>query len=277
MNLKYEYDDLVIGNDLEAIYFAFQEGFPIVFQELEKPHEAETMKITKPWEGGNNKKIRFESLIKLLAFAGLVPFGDKVGDLRIEGNKVYVSGKLPWVAEITTKRIHNFTNKAEDKKTLYKVVDYINTKHVGPHEFKIIKDEKSKFVKEIKFCPSRKIRIIKGIKALSILTKKQLESEDYSPVYSRLKVKRMMLENGIIGAKKGFKKNKGWERQRYRSIILEFVKREVSKINLEEDKVVYDYVSKNEYINKLVKLLWKRRKKRGRPAAKPNTTSIWPE
>lgn len=287
MRLKYEYDNIVIGNDLKAVYFAFKEGYPIILSELRKPFNADELL------NGENKKQLMEYYISLLSLAGLVPFAIKVDNIRIEDKKVFVSGKRPWLAEITINdTIHNFLDSKVHKKTLFKVVDWIDTRSCGLHEFREINDKKDNFVKQIIFYPSyrdpeaRLFDIVKSdkkygdltkdIQAISYLTEKQIEDPEFSPVYSRIKVKAMMLESGIIGKKKGFENRphkKAYGQQRYKGITLQFAKREIFKIDNEEE---YDFTSKNEYINRLVDFLWKKNKK-NKQVLKVNITSISPE
>lgn len=82
--MKLRYDNLIIGGSFDAVYLAFKEGYHIVYKELEKPFDQDTI-------DGKNKLDVFDLMVFLLTMADLNPFSSKVADLRIEGNRVTVS------------------------------------------------------------------------------------------------------------------------------------------------------------------------------------------
>ena len=258
--MKFKYDNLVLGGSLDALYFAFTEGYPIIYKDLEKPFELDKI-------GDRNKKELVEQILFLLALSNLHPFANKVEELRVEENKVFVSGKRPWIAEIEAKTIHDFRNSQTD---MYKVVDLINVRSCGCHDFHIITG-KANFVKEIHFHPSQRsletknfliqknpkltwAELTKDIQAIYYLNKKQLDDEEYGPVYSRIKAKQMMKDAGILG-KKRWIAHPNWRL----GIRLEFAKREVFKLDSDPNKE-YKLESKNEYITFLLRKLNETRK-----------------
>lgn len=281
MKFCFKYDNIVIGNDLKAIYFAFKEGYPVIFQELTKPYANDFLPT------GESKKQLMEDYIGFLSLAGKVPFSNKIENIRVEeNNKVHVSGK-GWTAEITVQnKIYDFMSEVDENSDIYRVVDSINVRACSKHNFREIIDPNENFVKKIRFYPSQRadssklfdvIRpnikpkegrtffdIVKDIESISYLTKNQLYDDGYSPTYSVLKTKDMMTKNGILGKKHGFERREyrtDFGVQRYKSIILEFTKREIFKIEEEKD---YDLTSKDFYIRRLVRYIWTKNKKNKR-------------
>ena len=252
-NIKFKYDNLVLGGSLDALYFAFKEGYPIIYKDLEKPFELDEA-------SGKNKKELTEQILFLLAISNLHPFANKVEEMRVEGNKVFVSGKRPWIAEIDVGIIHDFRDIQAAK---YKVVDWVNVRSCGPHDFHIITG-RSNFAKEVHFYPSQRSNetknfyinknpklewkdLTKDIQIVSYLNKKQLDDEEYGPIYSRIKAKQMMKDAGIVGRKRWL----AYPKQRL-GIRLEFAKREVFKLDPVADKD-YKLESKNKYIQLIMR------------------------
>lgn len=170
--IKYQYENLVIGGSLDAVYFAFTNGYPIIFKILEKPFEKE---LTKE---NDNKRALMEFLLFILSLAGLVPFGDSISNIKIEGKeKIIVFGKNPWTFEIQTKKIYNFI-KNQNENDLLKVVDWLNVMKLQNHSVKFLKiEEKDSFVKEIYFYVSKRLNRYKYFgDQVSCKGKKKIES-----------------------------------------------------------------------------------------------------
>lgn len=255
-------ENLVLGGNLEALEFAFREGFPVFYEKLEIPFHLDQTKE------GLNKKDVIENYAFLLSLGGLNLNSYLVSEYRLTENSLVVSGKKPWQVEIFFKKIIDFTEKQND--TLYKVVDYINVRSCGAHDIRELRTEDS-FVKEIYFYPSKRMNssknfnlmthnyetITKDAMIVSYLTKKQIEDEEYSQIYSRLKLKEIMKEAGIKGKRSGTKEDGTIKRQ---SIKLEFSKREINTTE-QQDRNYYYTESKNNYLNKLFNHLYGRNSK----------------
>jgi len=244
--------NLVLGGNLAALEFAFKEGFPIFYEKLEVPFHLEQTKE------GINKQDILQNYAFLLSMAGLNFSSILVGEYRLEENKLFIHGKKPWKQIIEFKNLYDF--RVDKKDVKYKIVDYVNVRSCGNHDIRELKTEND-FVKEVYFYPSKRAnssknfsllthdyeKIVKDVMIVSYLTKKESSKEEYSPMYSRLRLLELMKEIGIKGKKRGTRPNGNII---YSSIILEFASREIMQI--EEEKRNYYYsTSKKKYLNKL--------------------------
>lgn len=250
---------LVVGGNLAALEFAFKNGYHIFYESLDTPFELEQTK-----EGASKKDI-LENYAFILSLAGMNLSSHLVYGYRIEENKLIVSGKNPWINELSFEKLHDFR---DSNHTLFKVVDYINVRSCGAHDIRELKTEDN-FVKEIYFYPSKRMNssknfslfthnyetVTKDAMVISNLTKEEIEKEEFSPVYSRLRLKEIMKEVGIKGKKCGTRPNGTVKRN---AIKLEFDKREINPI--EKDNRNYYYTkSQNNYLNKLFNYLYGRK------------------
>lgn len=255
-------DNLVIGGNLAALEFAFREGFPIFYEKLEVPFHLEQTKE------GLNKKDIIENYAFLLSMAGLNLSSKMVSEFRLEQQVIVITGKTPWKIEYEFENLIDF--RTSDKDKIYKVVDYINVKSCGKHDVRELRTE-DYFVKEIYFYPSQRTNssknfslsthsyenVTKDVMVVSYLTKEQIEKEDYSGIYSRLRLKEVMKEVGIKGKRCGTRPDGKIKRN---AIKLEFDKREINE--LEEIERNYYYTeSKEPYLNKLFGYLYGRNSK----------------
>ena len=250
--------DLVYGGTLEALEFAYRNGYHIFYETLEKPFHLDKTKE------GMVKKDVLENYSFLLSCSGLNLNCYVNEDYRLSDNKITISGN-PWIIEYHFDNLHNFADK-RDKKKLYKVVDYINIRSCGTHDIRELRTEDN-FVKEIYFYPSKRTnssknfslmthtfeKVVKDAYVVSYLTGKQIEEEEYSGIYSRLRLKEIMKEVGIKGKKSGTRNGK----PKYGSIKLEFDRREINEIE-ENNRNYYYSKSNNLYLTKVYNYLYGR-------------------
>lgn len=257
-------NDLVIGGNLKALEYAFHEGLPVFYEKLEVPFHLEKTKE------GINKKDILENYAFMLSMAGLNLHTHLVGEFRLEKNVLKIFGKKPWAMEIQFQNIHDFRTDSKKRNIKYKVVDYINVRSCGDHDIRELKTEED-FAKEIYFYPSKRAnssknfslsthnyeKVVKDAIVVSYLTKKQIEEEDYSTIYSRLRLKEIMEEIGIVGKRRGTRPNGKIIRS---SIVLEFDRREV--VEIEQEKRDYYYTnSKNKYLQRMFEYMYGRNSK----------------
>lgn len=250
-------DNLVVGGNLAALEFAFREGFPIFYEKLETPFHLEQTKE------GLTKKDIIDNYSFLLSMAGLNLSSNMVAEYRIDNNILTISGKNPWKISYQYDNIFDF--RVEEDNKIYKVVDYINVRSCGKHDIRELRT-KDEFVKEIYFYPSQRMNssknfslfthnyetITKDAMVVSYLTKKQIEDEECSQIYSRLKLKELMKESGIKGKRCGTRPDGKIKRN---AIKLEFDRREVNELE-EVDRNYYYTQSKDSYLNKLFGYLY---------------------
>jgi hypothetical protein len=253
--------DLVIGGNLEALEFAFREGFHVFYENLEAPFHLEQTKK------GINKKDIVENYAFLLSLSGLNLHSHLVSEYRLGKEKLTITGKTPWILEVEYENLHDF-RKARNKNVLYKVVDYINVRSCGAHDIRELKTEDN-FVKEVYFYPSERANtskkfslathnyetVLKDAIVVSYLNYSQIENEDFSPIYSRLRLKELMKEAGIKGKKCGINER---GKQKHNAIKLEFAKREINEIE-QTDRQFYYTQSKHSYLQKLFGYLYGRK------------------
>lgn len=259
MRKKKQISDLVIGGNLKALEFAFREGFPVFYERLEVPFHLEQTKE------GLSKKDIIETYAFLLSMAGLNCNSKGIESHRLEEQSIFLTGKGAWAKEITFDKLHDFR---EENDSFFKVVDFINVRSCGPHDVRELKTEEN-FVKEIYFYPSERVNssknfslsthnyetVTKDAMVISYLQKEDLENENYSPVYSRLRLKEIMKEVGIQGKRCGKRPNGSIKRN---AIKLEFEKRQINLIEKDERNYYYTE-SKNAYLNRLFKYFYGRK------------------
>lgn len=252
-------ENLVIGGNLEALEYAYREGFHVFYEHLEAPFHLEQTSI------GLNKKDIIQNYAFLLSLSGLNLNSYLVGTYRVEleEKKLLIFGRKPWQIQIEFDNIYDFTIQKQDVE--YKVVDYINIRSCGSHDFREVKTD-DRFVKEIYFYPSKRANsskkfsltthnyetVAKDVIVVSYLNPKEIENEDYSPIYSRLKLLEIMKQIGIKGKKCGLRAN---GKEIRASIKLEFEKREINQIE-QTDRNFYYNRSKNKYLNKIFGYLY---------------------
>ena len=254
MTTNIKVKNLVVGGNLAALEFAFKEGFPIFYEKLEVPFSLEKTK------DGLSKEDIIRNYAFILSCSGLNLHSYLVGEYRIENDVLKIYGKKPWNIEVQFENLHDFRRDEHDQDAVYKVVDYINVRSCGSHDVRELRTEEN-FAKEIYFYPSQRVnsskkfsllthdyeRVVKDAMVVSYLTKKQIEQEEYSPIYSRLRLKEVMEEVGIKGKKRGTRSN---GKIIYSSIVLEFTDRKVMEIEKEERNYYYS-TSKNKYAQRL--------------------------
>lgn len=250
-------NELVIGGNLAALEYAYREGLPIFYEQLEVPFHLEKT------NDGNNKKDIIENYAFLLSMAGLNLSSPLVGEHRLSKGKLTLTGRIPWILEIHYDKLHDY-RISKRATTTFRVVDYINVRSCGPHDLREL-NTKHRFVKEIYFYPSLRTNktkkfsnfhdyetATKDVMLVSYLKGSEIEKEKFSPIYSRLKLKEIMIDLGIKGKKYGKQKS---GKIKYRTINLEFDRREINEIE-EYDRNLYYSQSKNEYLEKLRKYMY---------------------
>ena len=256
-NHTYEYKNLVLGNRLNAVMYAFLNNYPLLLNEYEPPlpfelfphrtnlrafgvNEAE-INLTTP-EGverfGNSKLELWKRLCYSLSLAGLMPLSNSASPMRIEDDllKVYISNTK--FIKFKFSQLHVFEGcnieglvSYPGNKT-YQVIDWINVRSGMVHDYDRIKTDSS-FVNCIYFYPSTRIEgnhDKKDLVSISYLTEEQLNDINYSDTYVRFKTKGIMKDNGIMGKRNGKNPNYPHSSQqpyKHISLNLENYRREV--------------------------------------------------
>ena len=261
----YEIDELVIGNSLEAVSYAFLNCKTIILNDDNKLNffdffepeidlqkygiESEKYELNT-YNGkkifGTSKAELWQRLVFSLSLSGKLPVHSIASSIRIEDeNNLKVLTKNSRVIKFKFDKIRIFDDEninglgqsnVEEK---YKVVDWVNVKAGMKHEYDYLETGED-FVKEIYFYSSERVGggendERKDLVSVSYLTKEQLEDFNYSDTYVKFKVKSLMEERGIKGPRNG-RRHDDPNKYAYHSIKVEPYKREVIRLT----KPVYE-------------------------------------
>jgi len=248
-SVSLSYKKLVIGNSLEALYFAYCHSLPIVCNRTLVPFPFEffpkdfntLLHFNVPdvrfelksnigmVQYGNRKVHVYDRLYYLLSIAGKNPFaGQEISNIRLVGNNellVYIG--MARAYSVFFKQAYVFYDKSlegfelEGSKSAraetFLVLDWLNVRSCGPHKFDLLMDSKERFVKRIYFFPSVRIdgaangrykdRVHKDLVTISYLSRADLDKPEYSEIYVKFIVLKMMADNGIVGNVKEYQEN----------------------------------------------------------------------
>ena len=258
-NHIYEYDKLIIGNDLSALLYAYINNIPAVYTDPKAYYFFETfdfgIKTNQIADGlkpstlnmpegnkiiGISKQIVWARLIYLLSFSGLLPLSDKAKTIRIEDkNTIRISTEYSRFVKFKFNELLIFHDSniegipIQEQKVKYKVLDWMNVKSGTVHPFDRI-ETTSDFVECIHFYPSNRIdgnHVFKDLVAVSYLAEAQLQDFNYSDTYARFKIEDLMRQHGIKGKKNG-RHPKNPSLSRHLPIKVEAMKRELKNFSV---------------------------------------------
>jgi len=272
----YEVDELVVGNSLEAVSYAFLNQKNIILNDVGKPYffdffdatakldkylvDAVEYELTTPTGSkivGTSKLEVWEKLVFCLSLAGLIPASDKVYSMRIEDNNLFkittdnsrvLRFKFDKLRIFDSKNINGLENPKEVDN--FKVIDWIDVRSGMKHEYDYFGTEKN-FVKDIYFYPSPRTgdKQRKDLVTVSYMTKEQLEDFEYSDTYVKFKVLDLMKKAGIRGARNG-RKPSNPEQYNYHSVKIETSHREIQKnekpVFENKESIIFDYRRERE-------------------------------
>lgn len=231
---EFTFDKLNVGGSLTALMHAYVTETPIIIDIPHLPFELE--KCPPHWDLrflGFCKKIEvtkvqvWERLSFLLSMAGLVVFPSNIKDVRGEpgGLTMILSGNKRY--KVKYNKLYSFDRDKEDVTQVY---DWFDVKVGSVHNHKCLYDLEDYFCSKIIFYSSKRSGTKSNMMdacAVSKIPNHLLDDIDYSPIYSRLKVLKMMKNAGIKGAINGYNK-KGVPT--YMSLRIEHSHREASPI-----------------------------------------------
>tara|TARA_Y100000310_G_scaffold324552_1_gene386526 strand:+ start:636 stop:1577 length:942 start_codon:yes stop_codon:yes gene_type:complete len=260
-NHVHKYSDIVIGSRLNAVMYAYLNGYPLLLNKHEPPLPFELFphntnldtfgvdktEISLVTPGGiekfgNSKSELWKRLCYSLSLSGLMPLSDNASSMRIEDEILKVFPSSAKMIKFKFSQLHIFDgenvegliNYSDD--VLYQVADWIDVRSGMVHKYDRIEDT-SAFVKCIHFYPSERIEgnhNKKDLVAISHLTKQQLNDINYSDTYVRFKARNMMKQLGLRGKRNGKNPNYPHSSARpykYGPLILENSRREIRIIS----------------------------------------------
>jgi len=213
MKQEFFYNNIIIGGSLEALLYSFVSETPIIIKEPIIPFELE--KVTNlvdfkflGYEGVRDiyKSELWDRLTFLLSMGGLVLVPNIVKNIRSERKAFTITTIDNSRIKIRYNERIDFDKISNSSLNVYYWF-HVHSGTVHPHIF--IEDRKSRFVNKLFFHSPRRIglnRSRKDVVAFSKIRTADIESYESSESYARLKVLKMMKDNGIRGTANGYNK-----------------------------------------------------------------------
>ena len=220
------YNNLNIGRTLTCLLHSFktetaciltQPTPPFKFDEHISEYDFSFLGISP-----SNPQQAWDRLCFLLSMSGLLLFPNNISNARMNENIVEVITNNNQKIIIECENINVFD---VNETGWHYVYDYFDWRSGSLHEHNQVDDSNDNFIKKIIFYSSERDRVnnnVKDLVGVSYLRDDELEDLEVSPVYSRLKMLRMMKEAGIKGRITGYDKRGVGT---YTSPIIEFNKR----------------------------------------------------
>jgi len=250
-----EYGDIVVGSDLKAALFAFNNNLPIFFSEplrpfrfdfLEPNTDLGCVKLTRAGEleltrtngvkvVGSRAELLWERLMFLLNLDGKVPLANLCSSMRFDGEHLICSNEYSKIGTLNFSNCFYFgddnvsglVREKELANPSYTCYDWIAFNSGGKHEIDYIcvGDD---FVKEIWFYSSDRMcgnTPVKDACVVSTLTQDQLTDFDYSETMARFKMISEMEKRGMKGRQNGYSTNGNPKHYKFRTTPIRRTKR----------------------------------------------------
>ena len=238
-----EYEDIVVGSDLKAVLFAFNNNLPILFSEPRRPFRfdflepnanLECVKLTSPTPAAQ-KELLWERLLFLLNLAGKVPLANLCASMRFDGEHLICSNEYSKIGTLNFSNCFyfgddNISGLVREKELVnptYTCYDWIAFNSGGKHEIDYIwiGDD---FVKQIWFYSSDRMcgnSPVKDACIVSTLTQDQLVDFDYGETMARFKMISEMEKRGMKGRQNGYSTNGNPKHYKFRTTPISRTKR----------------------------------------------------
>ena len=226
--LELHYDTLNVGKTLTCLLHSFRTETPCVLLEPIPPFKLDVQynDYDFAWLGLDNPTPLqiWDRLCFLLSMSGILLFPNNVSGYRKENENFVIMTNYNKKINIKYNKINIFDEQETGWNYVY---DFYNWKSGGGHSMDEIIDPDNDFIKTVRFYSSERESVssaVKDIVGISYLTSEDVESHDNSHIYSRLKILRMLENNGIKGNVVGYN-SKG--KPKHRKPMIEFEKRVV--------------------------------------------------
>ena len=236
--LELSYDKLVIGSDLDALSYSYNNKSHIIYARLQKPIAFD---ILPGWE---NRIELWNKFAFNLAFTGYMPFANKIDNIRIEDNivkavtvdnlllkikynKLYISDSY---------KVEGLPANHEHANNKVIIQDYFDVTSGMHHEHNLLTSD-DELVSKLYFYNSVRQHNWPNSKdcvAVSLIDSTNIFHEDYSQGIARIKVLKMMKDAGIKGRANG-------KMCINRPVAIELIKREFFSIG----KTIYTNLQNN--------------------------------
>jgi len=264
--LTFEQDEIVVGGCVKALLYASFRELPVVFTRPIPPFRFDLFpadnlsKLGFELDETTTTREVWERLMFILGLSGLVLTNGLESSLRVDDRVLIVSaGPRPVkhnfrkLVIFDDRQIKGLPRITEEKEETNRVIDWVNVRSGCRHDFDRLEDDGSDFVREILFYPSDRSdnKNFKDLAAISYLTNEQLRDFDYSDTMAKFKIKDMMKQAGIRGARNG-RDQKRPDKYKYYAIKVEPAEREVISRNIRhyepDERFEFRYDSVEELI-----------------------------
>jgi len=277
-----EYEDIVVGSDLRAALFAFNNNLPIFFSEPRRPFRfgflapnidlgcvkltrgalTELTNITEVKIVGLRAELLWERLMFLLNLDGKVPLANLCSSMRYDGEHLICSNEYSKIATLNFSNcfyfgddnISGLVKEKELANPTYTCYDWIAFNSGGKHEVDHIwvGDD---FVKEIWFYSSDRMcgnSPVKDACVVSTLTQDQLADFDYGETMARFKMISEMEKRGMKGRQNGYSTNGNPKHYKFRTTPIRRTKRrDPVEVTSKDDRVSLPKVSTRSLLEDL--------------------------
>lgn len=234
----FEYDTIILGSSIDALFAAAQKKSPAVFSDfripfrfdyidfdadlsfLNLPHDVRPKSLTTPngeIRVGIPKYIVWERLMFLLSMGGHAPLSNLCTNLRIDDYTITCFNEYSKIAEIRfneciyygDNNVNGLSFKKNSTSPQYLCYDWIAFNKGGKHDIDHF-ETPDNFVKHVWFYPSDRIDGNTGVKdacVVSLLNEEQLADFDYSETTARFKLLHEMESRGMRGLFNGIGPN----------------------------------------------------------------------
>ena len=249
--MSIEEGSLVYGGSLDALSYAFQKGYPLVYSVPVPPHQ---------FKNGGVDRQRWFALHFLLGTAGLLPLSTKVSSARLADDMLSVTTTNSKIYKITFDKLHVVDSDGlvglpapTSTSDEFEVLDWINVRSGMVHPHDVIHGD----LVNVWFYLSKRIdgnRNKKDACVISRLTKQQLSSFEHSEAIIRLKLAEEMQLAGIKGMGNGAGRHLSIKLESSHRQVFPLTKNqypEVPHVEFIQDEVPFLNASECAYLNKL--------------------------
>ena len=263
----FEYENIVVGSDLKATLFAFNNNLPILFSQPRRPFRFDFLKpntnlgcvkLTSSTPE-IQKELLWERLLFLLNLDGKVPLANLCTSMRFDGEHLTCSNEYSKIGALNFSNcfyfgddnISGLVREKELANPTYTCYDWIAFNSGGKHKVDYIwvGDD---FVKEIWFYSSDRMcgnSPVKDACVVSTLTEDQLSEFDHSETMARFKMISEMEKRGMKGRQNGYSTNGNSKHYRFRTTpISRTVRRDPLEIRTENDQVSLPKISERSLL-----------------------------
>jgi hypothetical protein len=203
---KRHLDDVVVGGNLAALLYSYNNKLPLIINKISKPHRFETIADKYSLD-------LWHEIYYSLNMLGLNLVGTKASNTRVGDNELNITTSDARVIKYTYDRALVFddekiaglpipTKENQD----FIVLDWISALSCQMHDLDLI-ESGDNFVSEVRFYPSERLDGLhpnkKDLVSISRLSKEELSLFEYSDTYAKFKTENLMKEAGIGGRRCG--------------------------------------------------------------------------